>query len=383
MRVLHFSAEPICDERLMLSAELRGIADALLPGKVRNDTTLEAVPQARPSDIDIYLQNNRPDIVHFSMHGTEDGLVVCDAYLEDRLYETEDLKAALNGLGVKLVVLNACESEKVAKAIVDDVDVVIGTTRTLSDDHAIVFSEVFYRSLQVGLSIEKSYEAATRELDDVSDDASSWYTKLCREPGLDKQVFVRSAAPREVALEQPEETGDDGPKRRGTGLSDSDASVQRPEITAQHRLRSAAARLESVRHGAAREADDNKRKLSYVLGIAGLISFLAAWYPLLEGQTNPVSSLITWLVEAFGWVQLNVWLLFAFFIAPPTIYLIEYFWLKRPLEEAEKATFGLALKASETVDPEEIANRAEALVKEMDESNKALFDVLKGVKDDE
>ena len=372
MRVLHFSAEPICDERLMLQAELRGIADALLPGRVRNDTTLEAVPQARPNDVDVYLVNNQPDVVHFSMHGTPEGLMLCDAYLDPKLYGTEDLKAALDGLGVKLAVLNACESKDVAEAIVEHVDVVIGTKRTLSDDHAIVFSEVFYKSLQVGLSIEKSYDAAMRELDDVSEDASDWYIKLCREEGLDQHKFVEAAADREVpAVRETTEEVEPGQKKRGGASARDDED--RKHADTQHRLRSAAARLEAVRHGAAREARDNAEKVYWVLGFAAVGSLFAGFYPSFSEL-----EFFQWLDRAFGWIQLNVWLLFAFFIAPPTIYLVEYYWLKRPLEEAERAAFGLALKSPETVDPEEIAARAEALVTEMDESNKALFDVLTG-----
>ena len=377
MRVLHFSAEPICDERLMLSAELRGIADALLPGRVRHDTTLESVPQARPSDVDVYLTNTRPDVVHFSMHGTPEGLMLCDAYLDPKLYETADLKAALADLDVTLVVLNACESADVAKAIVEQVDVVIGTTKTLSDDHAIVFSEVFYKSLQVGLSIEKAYDAAMRELEDVSTDASEWYVKLCREEGLDGQRFVEPAA----GSAAPEDAEQGEATRRGSGGAREEIDAR--HANTQHRLRSAAARLEAVRHGAAQEARANGRKAGYVLGTAVIVSLFAAGYPFLEGKSNFFACLLQWLVGAFSWIQLNVWLLFAFFFAPPVIYLIEYFWLKRPLEDAEKAAFGLALKAPGSVDPEQTVERVEALVKEMDESNKAFFDVLKGGQSDE
>jgi hypothetical protein len=371
MRVLHFSAEPICDERLMLSAELRAIADALLPGKVLGSTTLESVPQTRPSDVDVYLHNSKPDVVHFSMHGTPEGLSLCDAYLDSKLYSAAELADALEGQGVRLVVLNACDSEAVAEAILDKVDVVVATRKTLSDDHAIVFSEVFYRSLQVGLPVGKAFNAAMRELKEVSPNPLEWYRLLTREvPGeqkLEEMVFVDPGA------EDPE-----------------------PAPTPQQRLRGAAARLEAARYGAAQEAEDNRRKLWTTLLITVVIAMLVAFYPDMEkmlapdcktSEINccgwldqwvlwPVIQSVRWIVGAFSWIQLNGWLLFTFFAAPPAIYLIEYFWLKRPLEEAERAALGLALKAPEAVDPDELVGRVEALVEEMNESKKAVFDLI-------
>jgi hypothetical protein len=377
MRVLHFSAEPICDERLMLSAELRAIADALLPGKVLGSTVLESVPQTRPSDVDVYLRNSKPDVVHFSMHGTPEGLSLCDAYLDSKLYSPAELAEALEGQGVKLVVLNACDSEAVAEAIVDKVDVVVATRKTLSDDHAIVFSEVFYRSLQVGLPVGKAFNAAMRELKEVSPNPLEWYRLLTREaPGeqnLEEMVLVNSAA------ENPEATP-----------------------TSQQRLRGAASRLEAVRYGAAQEAKENRQKLIVTLLITVAIAVLVAFYPDMEKildcgcDTSKIDSCgwfdrnviwpaiesVRWVVAAFSWIQLNAWLLFTFFAAPPAIYLIEYFWLRRPLEEAERAAFGLALKAPEAVDPDELVGRVEALVEEMNESKKAVFDLIqKGQKD--
>lgn len=413
MRVLHFSAEPICDEKLNVSAELRSIADALLPGKVRRDTTLEAVPQTRPSDVDVYLTNTRPDVVHFSMHGEPDGLWLCDAYLEPKKYSGQELAAALEGMQVKLVVLNTCESEKVAEAIRDAVDVVIATKKTLSDDHAIVFSEVFYRSLQVGLTIEKAYQAAMRELNDVSTDAAQWY-EIYSKPELLKQKLI--GTPTQAGA------GD-----VGAGQADEPAEAEASAPPAQHRMRGAAARLESIRYGAAKEAGDNRSKLWTTLIIAFALSLMVAGYPHLDSlvpvKCDACSDSGSWgwgrawdrvlqgswvwdgdwvwsalnegrrlviektvlgiqlLVSAFSWIKINAWLLFAFFAAPPALYLVEYVWLKRPLEDAERAAFGLALKAPESVDPDELVTRVEALVNEMGESNKGLFDRIRGAQE--
>ena len=212
--------------------------------------------------------------------------------------------------------------------------------------------------------------------------------------------------------------------------------------TAQQKLRGAAARLEGVRYGAAREARDNWSKLALTLAVTVALSSLALIHPsydkmllatpsvceqgtaaaaeqavsagvdaseagtaatgnaegepetivcvdeltrlqkakelLNRGLIAPFVKTVTWVVERFKWVQLNVWLLFAFFAAPPALYLVEYFWLRRPLQEAERAALGLALKAPESLDPDEAVDRVEALVQEMNDSNRAVFDVIRG-----
>jgi hypothetical protein len=431
MRVLHFSAQPLCDERLMLAAELRSIADALLPGKVLNRTTLESVPQARPSDIDIYLSSNKPHVVHFAMHGTDTGLHLCDAYLDSIEYPGSSLARALKDMGVKLVVLNACESEALADEIKGEVEVVISTTKKLSDEHAIVFSEVFYRGLQVGLSIAKAYQSAVDELELISKGSSKFYVMKSREPGLEKQNLTELQPTTKAEPAGNEEHQEE----QKAATAEEDASIP----TAQHRLRGAAARLEAARFGAEQEAADNRQKLNSTLIVAVVLSLLIAVYPPVvdwlaacpdpnkqetaqesdaapateeisegssvaqvssagAGEAQPANSgsanseqdtkkcaragklatSIKWLVGAFSWIQLNGWLLFTFFAAPPALYLIEFIWLRRPLEDAEKAAFGLALKAPDAVDPDEVVARVEALVRELDESNKSLFDAIRG-----
>lgn len=360
MKVLHFSAEPVGEPELALSAELRGIADALLPGRARRDTSLDVVPQTRPSDVVCYLETVRPDVVQFSSHGTRAGLELCDAYFDPISFSAEELRAALEGRGVKLLILNCCSSWHIAEwtlgrkipaggkraegevpaeaeltlaseGLSAVVDVVVFTERKLPDDVAHVFSESFYRSLQAGMRIGDAFAMAQRE---IGSEYADLYGCEAREQVL-KEVSL---------LIQP--AGDGGP-------------------SPQQRSLAAANRFEEERIGAQVLVKENGWKLagwSVVAIVVSVIAMVGDWEKGIGG----------WLVDAFSWVRLEPWLIFTFFAAPPALYLAEYLWLKRALTDAERGAFWLALSPPPAEDESSLADRIEAMVAELDAAGAAL-----------
>jgi hypothetical protein len=75
-------------------------------------------------------------------------------------------------------------------------------------------------------------------------------------------------------------------------------------------------------------------------------------------------------LEIFDWFKVDLWALFVFFAFPPAVYLIESYWLQRPLTEAERSALQLAISPPPTEEPVSLAERLEAVVKEF-ESAKA------------
>ncbi|MCB1685897.1 MAG: hypothetical protein R3E82_15265 [Pseudomonadales bacterium] len=361
MKVLHFSAEPVGEPDLALSAELRGIADALLPGRARKDTSLDVVPQTRPSDVVCYLETMQPDIVQFSSHGTRVGLELCDAYFDPVTFSPKELRDALEGRHVRLLILNCCSSWHIAEWVLgrkipargkrDDgevpeemrlitgpepltavVDVVVFTERKLPEDRAHIFSETFYRSLQAGMRIGDAFAMAQREL-------GSGYSDLY---GCEAKEEAGKAL---SLLTNPAETGSDVP------------SAQRRSLTGS-------GRFEEERIGARLLARENGLKLGLWVIVAIAVSCVA------RGGWD--TGILSWLTATFGWVKLEPWLLFTFFAAPPALYLAEYLWLKRALTDAERAAFWLALSPPPSEDTTTIADRIEAMVAELDSARDAL-----------
>src|SRR5262249_20986673 len=99
------------------------------------------------------LMRHKPQVVHFSGHGEKSGAVV----LIGSDGQAKDVPPkAFAGLfrvlkdNVRVVVLNACDSEPQAKAIVKEIDVAIGMSDAIDDELAIAFAAEFYQGLAYG-----------------------------------------------------------------------------------------------------------------------------------------------------------------------------------------------------------------------------------------
>ena len=73
------------------------------------------------------------------------------------------LFALLRG-NIRLVVLNACYSEEQARAIVKEVDFVVGMADSIGDDGAGTFAAAFYRGLAYGKSVQTAFGLGLNEL---------------------------------------------------------------------------------------------------------------------------------------------------------------------------------------------------------------------------
>jgi hypothetical protein len=160
IRILYLAANPEGTVNLRLDHELREIREAIELGSLREAIRLESRTSIRLRDLTRALLQTKPDIVHFSGHGDEDGYY----YIEDEAGEYRRLSpegiAAIFGAaprGVGCVIANACHSELLVRALSAHVDHVIGMRRDIGDRAAIDFSIGFYQALAEGLGIGAAY----------------------------------------------------------------------------------------------------------------------------------------------------------------------------------------------------------------------------------
>jgi len=160
LNVLFLAADPSNTTRLRLGEELREIQQKLQMAKEREQFNLQERMSVRPEDLTQALLDTSPRIVHVSGHGTHDG-ALC---FEDRNGITHPIEPT--GLAalfeqfadqVNCVVLNACYSERQARAVVKHINYVIGMKQEIADKAAIAFAVGFYQGLGAGLSIEDAY----------------------------------------------------------------------------------------------------------------------------------------------------------------------------------------------------------------------------------
>ena len=113
------------------------------------------------------LHDVKPQIVHFSGHGTTSGEICLENGTGEIHPVTAEALASLFELvaeTVNCVILNACYSEYQAEAISIHIDYVIGMNRAIGDQAAIAFSTGFYRALGAGCNISDSFKFGLVEM---------------------------------------------------------------------------------------------------------------------------------------------------------------------------------------------------------------------------
>ena len=193
IKILFLTANPEDSSRLKLDKEAREIERRIMLTQKKDQFLLVKKGAVRTSDIQLYLNQEKPDIVHFSGHGSEEGIVLEDENDNSVQVSIEALERVFQTLkdNVRIVVLNACFSLEQAKAINKNVDFVIGMSDSISDDAAIAFSYGFYTALALRRSIRNAYDQGINEilLSNLKGEESR-LNLLCRN-GLDaSNVFI-------------------------------------------------------------------------------------------------------------------------------------------------------------------------------------------------
>ncbi|MBD2450701.1 CHAT domain-containing protein [Nostoc sp. FACHB-152] len=166
-RILFLAADPSDASRLRLGQELRDIRERLQLSALRDAFILETLTSVRPRDISQAFLDFKPNIVHFSGHGTEAGELCFENNLGEVQPVTPQALAALFELvshEVNCVVMNACYSELQAQAIAKHISFVVGMNKAIGDQAAITFAVGFYKALCAGESPERAFQFARVEL---------------------------------------------------------------------------------------------------------------------------------------------------------------------------------------------------------------------------
>jgi hypothetical protein len=155
-RILFLGAAPRDATRLALGREVREIGHSLRESHAGHRIDLVQEWAVRPTDLHAILLRHRPEIVHFSGHGSPDG-ALC---LEDEGDATHPLApdvlgrlfAAFSG-DVRCVVLNACYTEAQGRELSRHVGCVVGMSGAMPDLSAIAFASSFYLALAHGENV--------------------------------------------------------------------------------------------------------------------------------------------------------------------------------------------------------------------------------------
>jgi CheY-like chemotaxis protein len=144
------------------------------------------------------LLNYKPKILHFSGHGNEKSALL---FKNENTGQIEEVPSSalvklfkVLGKEINLVFLNACYSEKQARAIAEHVDCVIGMSTAISDIAALEFGSTFYSSLGFGKSVEDAFDLALVQLELLSLPENST-PKLIVKEGIDPAKIIIKESP--------------------------------------------------------------------------------------------------------------------------------------------------------------------------------------------
>ncbi|HNT24965.1 MAG TPA: CHAT domain-containing protein, partial [Anaerolineales bacterium] len=166
--ILLLAANPKDTSQLRLDEEIREIDLALRRTEFRDRFVFKQHLAVRVSDLQEYFLRYRPDIVHFSGHGSESGEIM----LENTTGQSQPVSSRSLGQifsvlkdNIRCVVLNACYSDKQAEAIAQHIDQVIGMSSAISDQASIKFAAAFYQAVGFGRDLQTAFELGCLQID--------------------------------------------------------------------------------------------------------------------------------------------------------------------------------------------------------------------------
>jgi hypothetical protein len=160
-RLLFLAANPRGMTQLALDEESRAIDQRIGQAEYRDAVDQITKWAVNADDLLQFLNKYRPDIVHFSGHGSDsEELFLEDATRAPHGISTQALRHLFTTLkdNVRVVVLNACYSRPQAEAITQVIDCAVGMRRAIGDRAAITFSGAFYRALAFGRSVQEAFD---------------------------------------------------------------------------------------------------------------------------------------------------------------------------------------------------------------------------------
>ena len=167
IKILFLAANPRGTPQLRLDEEIRNIDEALRQSDFRQHFQIEQQWAVRVSDLQGLLLRHRPDIVHFSGHGSSASSLILEDVTGQPREVPADALANLFGVlsdTVRCVILNACYSQAQAAAIAQHVDAVIGMATGISDEASSAFAAAFYQGLGYGKDIPTAFKLGINQI---------------------------------------------------------------------------------------------------------------------------------------------------------------------------------------------------------------------------
>jgi formylglycine-generating enzyme required for sulfatase activity len=187
-KILVAACSPQSLETLDCDAELNRVRAALLEGD--SEGSIAAFYREIRTKVDLMnvLNEIKPDIFHFIGHAV-DVKGVRQLALEKGIsglhtgLDLEEMKLLLANAGTRMVVLNACRTQVIARFLALKGFVAVGMREPILDSYARIFAEGFYRSLARGSTIDQSIGEGRLRLYIEDKEEETWSYPVLYVPG--------------------------------------------------------------------------------------------------------------------------------------------------------------------------------------------------------
>lgn len=167
--VVFVAASQVPGVRERAAKEFKKITEKIQESKYRDDFHFERIEAVRFGDIRTALLRHRPNVLHISTQGEEDGSLTFQSDEDGRhVVPKKNVLKLLKALrdNLRLVFFNSVYTRALACDVPPIIDLAIGMNTTVPDAATIEFAVAFYESLAYGRTVANAVEVALAGLDD-------------------------------------------------------------------------------------------------------------------------------------------------------------------------------------------------------------------------
>jgi hypothetical protein len=197
MKVLFVASNPLGADALNLEREVtelqRRFADA-----AGEPVFFSFLPGLPAESLPLELARQVPDVLHISAHGNEDVLSLMNETGAAVRLDADALAAFLPPEHPpRLVYLNACDSEAIARSLCGHVAMAIGSTAPITNRVARAAALAFYERILAGCTVQQAFAVGQKMIEMLQDKRAS--SVLHARTGIDPATEVMHRVPRLIA----------------------------------------------------------------------------------------------------------------------------------------------------------------------------------------
>lgn len=217
MRILYIGSNPLDENTLLLEREITSLQTKFLNSS-SSGVSFTFLPGLPVEKLPREISRIKPDILHISAHGIAEGLLLANQNGEPKKLTPEALSIFVSiEHPPKLIILNACNSDVMAKQLTEVVPITLGITAEISNAAARESVRLFYERIFDGHSVNDAFKACREMIRTIDDGSSS--AELCRNPIVKPENELFLVSPRIIArFEDDSYRASDGDFEFGLGV---------------------------------------------------------------------------------------------------------------------------------------------------------------------